>query len=268
MTSPHVEVDLGAPSAHSEVDFEERSSRLETETTRAVAELSKARSHLSRRDASASSVTPHMERLEVLTSSVRRQLSTLAELNKSAARTGTVGPASLRIRVTRFGKHAREFSAFLTEFEAARESYRLLLDTGIRKGIAEVEPGLAQADVDDAMSRAGGLDRVLERARPELKWQVQDLRERNEQLAKLNRDVASLHEMFVELSFLTENQQGLINEIEHNVEEVKSDVKKADGEIIEAHKYQKSARKKKMIIAAIILLILIIIIVVVVLQVT
>lgn len=268
MASAHVEVDLGAPTVSSEADFEDRATRVETDITRAASELDKARALLSHRTPSVSAITPHMDRLESLTSSIRRQLAVLAELNKSAKRSGTVGPSSLQIRVNRFGKHARDFSAFLTDFEAVRESFRLLLDTGIRKGIVEVEPGLRQQDVDDAMSRPGGLDTVLERARPELKWQVQDLRERNSQLAKLNRDVASLHEMFVELSFLAENQQGLINEIEHNVEQVKTDVKKADDEIVEAHQYQKSARKKKLIIAAILLIILIIIIVVVVLQVT
>lgn len=209
-----------------------------------------------------------MDSLDTLTSSVRRDLSSLAALNKATAADRQLGPASLRIRVTRFSAYSKRFSAYLTEFEDAREAYRQVLDKDVRSGLAQVDPSLDSAAVDDAMSRAGGLDAVLQRANPDLKWQVRDILERNSQLTKLNGEVARLHEMFTELSSLTENQQGLINDIETNVEHVKIDVKKADEEILEAHKYQKSARKKKMIIAIILILILIAIAVVVVIVVT
>lgn len=269
----HTEVDLGAATTgtftiDSNQDFEVRSRRLDTAFSVASLQLQKANAALTSDDATPARVAPYVQRLEAATTAIRRDLAQLAEKNKAAANDKTVGSSSLRIRVTRFSKHAKEFSALLTEFENTREAYRLLLDGGIRAGISQVEPGLSAGEVDEAMRREGGLDKVLERARPELKWQVQDLRERNKELAKLNRDVASLHEMFVELSFLTENQQGLINEIEHNVEHVKGDVKKADEEIIEAHRYRKAARKKMIIIAAIILLIIAIVVIVVVLQVT
>lgn len=268
----HTEVNLGAATTgtftvDSNREFEVLSQRLDTELSVASLELQKANTALASDNATPARVAPYVERLETGAGAIRRDLAQLAEKNKAAANDKKVGPSSLRIRVTRFSKHAKEFSTFLTEFESTREAYRLLLDGGIRAGISEVEPGLSAGEVDEAMRKEGGLDKVLERARPELKWQVQDLRERNKSLAKLNREVASLHEMFVEMSFLTENQQGLINDIEHNVEQVKGDVKLADEEITEAHRYRKAARKKQMIIAAILLLIIIIIIVVVVVMV-
>ena len=268
--SPHVEVDLGAapPAPASEGAFEARSSRLDAHLTRLSGALATAQTLLSRRDAPPATLTPHMDALHALTSSVRRDLAALAAQNRAAAADPALGPATLRIRVTRFASLAARFSAFLTEYEAARESYRLVLDADVRQGLAHVDPALDSAAVDRAMSRAAGMEAVLERASPQLKWQVRDIRERNSQLVKLNAEVATLHEMFTELSFLTENQQGLINDIEVNVKQVKGDVKRADEEIVEAEKYQTSARKKKMIIFILLAIILIIIAVVIVIVVT
>ncbi|CDF39677.1 containing a SNARE domain [Chondrus crispus] len=269
--SPHVELDLGAalPGASpSESAFETRTSRLDADLTHLARSLSASQTLLSRPDAAPAALTPHMDALHALAASVRRDLAALAAQNSAAAADPASGPATVRIRVARFEALSKRFSAFLTDYEAAREAYRLVLHNDVRQGLADLDPALDSAAVDHAMTRPAGMDAVLERASPDLKWQVRDIRERNSQLVKLNADVATLHDMFTELSFLTENQQGLINDIELNVQHVKGDVKRADDEIVEAHKYQTSARKKKMIIFILLAIILIIIAVVIVIVVT
>lgn len=119
--------------------------------------------------------------------------------------------------------------------------------------------------MDDAL-RKGELETVL--GTSDKRFQIEDLRERNQQLQGLAKSVNGLRELFIEMGFLTENQQTLINEIEHNVEGVKKDVAHAEDEIVAAVRYKKKVTKKKMIIAAIILVIIAVIIIVIVLQVT
>lgn len=263
----HTEVDLGlaTPPAGEdpEEDFDQRSGELETDLAALDRDLRKLNHLLSMPSVSATT-NAHMAALETRVSATRGRLAALAEDNKRVAKAASLGPASMRIRVTRFGKLAADFTTFLQQFEAARDAFRERIGDGIVQEVQNMGLG-DRAEVDEAV-REGSLEELLLKASPEMRYQVEDLRERNKAFEKLNRDVAQLHEMFVEMSYLTENQQTLINEIEHNVEEVQRDVEKADEEIVEARRHQKSANKKKMIIAAIAIALLIIMIVVLITQ--
>lgn len=203
-------------------------------------------------NASPSTVTPHIATIESQVTTLRSSISTLAESNKVAAQSGTTGPSSLAIRVNRFGKLARDFSNTLSRFEDAREKFRGVLDESVRTGVGKL--GLNDSEVAEAMT-GGKIEGVLEKVSPELRWQVEDVRARNKELEKLNAKVAGLHGLFMELNLLTEAQQGLINEIEENVDGAKNDVEKAEEEIIVARRHQKSARKKMVLIAIILLII-------------
>lgn len=267
-SAPFVEIDLGEPSSQHDpmADFEERTSHLEQEISTLEHDLRKL-SHLLSLPKTTASASTHATAIEARITTTRSALASLAEDNKRAAKSADLGPASLRIRVTRFAKLTADFTAFLQRFETARDRFREQLGQALADDVHGLGLGASKGEVDDAV-REGQLERVLQKASPELRFQVEELRERNKAFAKLNRDVVQLHEMFVELSLLTEKQQTLINDIEHNVEQVQHDVEKADEEIIEARRHQKSANKKKLMIAAIIAIILIIVIVVLIVQLT
>lgn len=272
MAKLHTEIDLGLPSDTTPApdlmdEFERLSSQIENDIDTASESLAHLYTLFSS-NASASTITVPFERLENLVSIIRTQLAALAERNNAAKTSPNIGPASMKIRVNRFGKLAREFSDFLAKFEELREKFRYLLHDGIRRQVIELDPKLREADVDEAMRYQRKMDAVLERSSPEQRYQVDDLRARNRQLAKLNRDVAQLHEMFVELSFLTESQQTLINDVEANIKDTREDVEKADDELIIAKKIQSKIRTKQLIIAAIIFVILLVIILIIILQIT
>lgn len=249
-----IDLESGDPSADLD-DFDTRTSAIEREIDSIYAVLSK----LPRDPA------PSFERAERTAASVRQQLALLAEQNRALARTRSLGVATLRIRVTRFGKLARDFANAVSALEAARERHRSAVAARIVDDVVAVDPALGRATVDDAL-RKGELETVL--GTSDKRFQIEDLRERNQQLQGLAKSVNGLRELFIEMGFLTENQQTLINEIEHNVEGVKKDVAHAEDEIVAAVRYKKKVTKKKMIIAAIILVIIAVIIIVIVLQVT
>lgn len=231
-------------------DFEERSAMVEKHIDKALHILRKLNVLLTAQ-ASVSTISPQVQNVETLISVVRNQLFVSAQRNKSAAASGNVAPVSLSVCVERCGKLARKFSGLLAEFEKSRDRFRDALDEGIRVDLEKLNPSLNEADIDDAIRKEWKLEAVLEKAGPELLHQVESLRERHEQLSKLNREVAQLYEVFVELSFLTERQQSLINSVERNIERVESRVAKADNEVVDARQCQKCARRRVALIAAI-----------------
>lgn len=267
--APHVHIDLGDPTSPTNTetaDFERRAGDIQQNLSTLDNDL-KRLNHLLTLSKKTFIHSSHLSAIETRITSTRSQLTLLAAENKRVAKAGTLGPSSLRIRVTRFSKLTADFTAFLKQFETSSGHIREQIGQGIADDVRELGLGQSNGDVVQAVEQ-GRLEPVLERASPEIRFQVQELRERNQAFAQLNRDVANLHEMFVELSFLAENQQSLINDIEHNIEDTKGNVGKADEEIIEARRHQKSATKKKLIIAAIIAIILLILIVVLVVALT
>mmetsp|Transcript_26624 Transcript_26624/g.103574 ORF Transcript_26624/g.103574 Transcript_26624/m.103574 type:complete len:110 (+) Transcript_26624:722-1051(+) len=89
----------------------------------------------------------------------------------------------------------------------------------------------------------------------ELAQRVEELQERNTALQSLEQDVVQLHQMFMDMQILVENQGELLNQIDYNVQKTKHNAEVAVEEIEEARRLQLSARKKKMCIIIIVVII-------------
>jgi SNARE domain/Syntaxin len=115
--------------------------------------------------------------------------------------------------------------------------------------VMRANPGMTPREADDAMAAGDrGLDSVMYADRAdttELRYQVEDIKNRNAEIHKLTRNMAELNTMFVDMSILVEGQQELLNNIEYNVEEVQETTKAAAEELVGARKYQKAKNRKK-----------------------
>lgn len=255
MPKEHIGIDLGVGYAgriesYFMEDFEERYALVKIHLDNALHILQQLNVLLASQT-SVSTISPHVQNIETVISAIRSQLFILAQRNKSAAANGEIGSASLITCVNKCCMLGGKFSGLLADFEESRDRFRDALDEEIRADLENLHPSLDETDIDEAMRKEWKMEAILQKGRPELLHQVDDLRERNNQLSKLNREVAKVHGIFAELSFLTERQQSLINDVQHNVELVKTRVAKADDDSVEARRHQKLARTRIAIIAAI-----------------
>lgn len=76
--------------------------------------------------------------------------------------------------------------------------------------------------------------------------QVSLLQNRNNELRELNtltNEIEEIHDIFIDLSFLVNEQGETIDNIQTNVEETKQNTSSANTQLIKAKKYQKRKRK-------------------------
>lgn len=187
---------------------------------------------------------------------VRKRLKRIAGENKELSEKKSGVPSSLRIRVSRYTKLGKDFMAVTSKLEATREAHKEAVTGTMKQEILAVNPSVSETQVDRALESGSGLESVLESGNSNLRYQIEDLQSRNRDIQKLSKSIVDLHQMFTDMGILVEGQQELINNIEYNVEQVKTDTKKGAEELVVARKHQKSARKKKMCICIIITIVL------------
>eukprot|EP00177_Eucheuma_denticulatum_P002104 GFKZ01003756.1.p1 GENE.GFKZ01003756.1~~GFKZ01003756.1.p1 ORF type:complete len:349 (+),score=73.66 GFKZ01003756.1:327-1373(+) len=198
-----------------------------------------------------------LDQVEKKLDAVRKRLKRMASDNKDLAAAGTLVPASLKIRVSRYTKLGKDFMAVTEEVQMVREEHKKVVTRAVKNDILHANPAVSEATVDRALETGEGLDAVLQPNTVALGYQLEDLRSRNDAIQKLSKNIVDLHQMFTDMSILVEGQQELINDIEYNVKEVKADTKKAAEELVIARKHQKSARKKKMCICVLVIIIIV-----------
>eukprot|EP00958_Prasinococcus_capsulatus_P025946 scaffold4501_cov395-Prasinococcus_capsulatus_cf.AAC.19 len=82
---------------------------------------------------------------------------------------------------------------------------------------------------------------------------VEEIRERHEAVMELERGLAELNQMFLDLASLVEHQGDMIDNIGHSVATAKEYTEQGVVALEQAHEYQKSARKKTCCIMMIVL---------------
>mmetsp|Transcript_4976 Transcript_4976/g.18024 ORF Transcript_4976/g.18024 Transcript_4976/m.18024 type:complete len:332 (+) Transcript_4976:228-1223(+) len=157
-----------------------------------------------------------------------------------------------------------DFSRLRTEFE---EDYKEVVEQRIYtvtgRGATEeeldrmIETGESEQIFQKAMLEQGrGTMQVMET--------VEEIRERHEAVMELERGLAELNQMFLDLASLVEHQGDMIDNIGHSVATAKEYTEQGVVALEQAHEYQKSARKKTCCIMMIVLGIGVVIVVVVV----
>lgn len=180
---------------------------------------------------------------------VRRRLKRIAGENRDFRRDHARRTAATRARVVQYKHMGDRFLAVTKDLEAVRGRHRDALARSVRADVMAANPALTERDADAAMA-AGGTRlesaMVPDRAdTADLRYQVEDVKNRNAEIAKLGKNMADLNAMFVDMGILVDGQQELLNNIEYNVEEVKDTTQKATEELVLARKHQKSKKKKK-----------------------
>lgn len=180
--------------------------------------------------------------------------------------------ADLRIQKTQHSTLSRKFIAVMTEYNSTQNDYRdrckariqrQLEITGKQVDDQELESMLENSDGSPAIF-TGGIIMDTQQT----KQALNDIEARHNDIIKLENSIRELHDMFMDMAMMVEQQGEMVNQIEYNVANASDYVEQAKIETKKAVHYQSSARRKKIILIVILLVLLAVIAIVIATQVT
>ncbi|XP_050503204.1 syntaxin-1A isoform X4 [Diabrotica virgifera virgifera] len=176
--------------------------------------------------------------------------------------------ADLRIRKTQHSTLSRKFVEVMTEYNRTQTDYRERCKGRIQR----------QLEITGRQTTNEELEEMLEQGNPavftqgiimetqQAKQTLADIEARHADIIKLENSIRELHDMFMDMAMLVENQGELVDRVEYNVGTTQDHVMLGRKELKDAEGYQTKARKKKIFI--IICLVVALIILIIILSVT
>ncbi|XP_012154569.1 syntaxin 1A isoform X4 [Megachile rotundata] len=170
--------------------------------------------------------------------------------------------ADLRIRKTQHSTLSRKFVEVMTEYNRTQTDYRERCKGRIQR----------QLEITGRTTTNEELEEMLEQGNPavftqgiimetqQAKQTLADIEARHADIIKLENSIRELHDMFMDMAMLVENQGEMIDRIEYHVEHAVDYVQTATQDTKKALKYQSKARRKLMFIVICLTIALIILI--------
>uniref|UniRef100_A0A8D8TYB9 Syntaxin-1A n=1 Tax=Cacopsylla melanoneura TaxID=428564 RepID=A0A8D8TYB9_9HEMI len=156
--------------------------------------------------------------------------------------------ADLRIRKTQHSTLSRKFVEVMTEYNRTQTDYRERCKGRIQRQL-EITGRTTTNDELEAMLDTGNpavFTQGIIMETQQAKQTLADIEARHADIIKLENSIRELHDMFMDMAMLVENQGELIDNIEFHVTSAKDQVTTARGELVIAEEYQTKARKKKL----------------------
>ncbi|XP_051242121.1 syntaxin-3 isoform X1 [Dicentrarchus labrax] len=192
--------------------------------------------------------------LEALTNEIKKSANNARNKLKTIERqlesnTDERASADLRIRKSQHAILAKKFVEVMTKYNEAQVDFR-----DKSKGrIARQLEITGKATTDDELEEMleGGNSAVFTAGIMDSKINQQALNEieaRHKDIMRLESSIKELHDMFVDIAMLVENQGGMIDRIESNMDQSVGFVERAVADTKKAAKFQQEARRKQMMI--------------------
>ncbi|XP_026159693.1 syntaxin-3 [Mastacembelus armatus] len=192
--------------------------------------------------------------VEVLTNDIKKSANNARQKLKSIehqleSNTDERASADLRIRKSQHAILAKKFVEVMTKYNEAQVDFR---DKSKGRIARQLEiTGKATTDEELEEMLEGGNSAVFTAGITDSKINQQALNEieaRHKDIMRLESSIKELHDMFVDIAMLVENQGGMIDRIESNMDQSVGFVERAVADTKKAAKFQQEARRKQMMI--------------------
>ncbi|XP_059199441.1 syntaxin-3 [Centropristis striata] len=192
--------------------------------------------------------------VEALTNEIKKSANNARNKLKSIERqlesnTDDRASADLRIRKSQQAILAKRFVEVMTKYNEAQVDFR---DKSKGRIARQLEiTGKATTDEELEEMLEGGNSAVFAAGITDSKINQQALNEieaRHKDIMRLESSIKELHDMFVDIAMLVENQGGMIDRIESNMDQSVGFVERAVADTKKAAKFQQEARRKQMMI--------------------
>lgn len=199
--------------------------------------------------------------LEQLTTEIKKRANNvrnkLKSMEKHIEDDEVRSSADLRIRKSQHSVLSRKFVEVMTKYNEAQVDFRerskgriqrQLEITGKKTTDEELEEMLESGN--PAIFTSGIIDSQIS------KQALSEIEGRHKDIVRLESSIKELHDMFMDIAMLVENQGEMLDNIELNVMHTVDHVEKARDETKRAMKYQGQARKKLIIIIVVVVVLL------------
>ncbi|KAI0208792.1 Syntaxin [Lamellibrachia satsuma] len=169
--------------------------------------------------------------------------------------------ADLRIRKTQHATLSRKFVEVMNDYNACQIDYRERCKGRIQRQLEITGRTTTNDELEDMLESGNpaiftqGIIMETQQAKQSLK----DIEARHNDIIKLENSIRELHDMFMDMAMLVEQQGEMIDRIEYNVEHAVDYIETAKADTKKAVKYQSKARRKKFLIAICVVILLVVI---------
>jgi len=143
-----------------------------------------------------------------------------------------------------------KFAEVLKETQTAQIDYKAAVKQKMGRQVKIMDPSLTPDQVEDICNDPDGADKLMQNklmgmGHVKLKNAVSDIQDKHKDILKLERSVQTIHQMFVDMAMLVQQQGEMLDNIELNVQEAVDYVKKANKQLDKAKKQHIKSRKWK-----------------------
>ncbi|XP_061756017.1 syntaxin-3-like isoform X4 [Nerophis ophidion] len=157
--------------------------------------------------------------------------------------------ADIRIRKSQHAVLSRKFVEVMTKYNEAQVDFRERSKGRIQRQLEITGKATTDEELEEmlesgnaAVFTAGIVDSGIS------KQALSEIEARHKDIVRLESSIKELHDMFVDIAMLVENQGGMIDRIESNMDQSVGFVERAVADTKKAAKFQQEARRKKMMI--------------------
>ncbi|XP_034080343.1 syntaxin-3-like [Gymnodraco acuticeps] len=201
----------------------------------------------------ASSEQKTQDEVEAVTNGIKKSANNarnkLKSIEGQLEKADEKASADVRIRKSQHAILAKKFVEVMTRYNEAQMDFR---DKSKGRIARQLEiTGTATTDEELEAMLEGGNSAVFSAGIMESKITQQALNEieaRHKDIMRLESSIKELHDMFVDIAMLVENQGGMIDRIESNMDQSVGFVERAVADTKKAAKFQQEARRKQMMI--------------------
>ncbi|XP_051925484.1 syntaxin 3b isoform X5 [Hippocampus zosterae] len=167
--------------------------------------------------------------------------------------------ADMRIRKSQHAVLSRKFVEVMTKYNEAQVDFRERSKGRIQRQLEITGKATTDEELEEmlesgnaAVFTAGIVDSGIS------KQALSEIEARHKDIVRLESSIKELHDMFVDIAMLVENQGGMIDRIESNMDQSVGFVERAVADTKKAAKFQQEARRKMIIIGVICAVVIII----------
>lgn len=192
-----------------------------------------------------------------------KDITSIEDLTVASAREG---PAYMRIKVLQYTTMLKMFSDIMQEYNSSMLRYHEKCLLLLQQQKALTRKHITSEELDELLNSQETnlfIDNFLQDSES-AKQQLSEIQDRHKEIIKVEKSIAEIRDMFMEMAFLIEKQGEQLNSVEYfagttvdNVDSGRIDLKKANQR---SHRYRKKKIKIAIILSVIIILFLLILI--------
>ncbi|KAG7462048.1 hypothetical protein MATL_G00198400 [Megalops atlanticus] len=199
--------------------------------------------------------------LEALTNDIKKLANNVRNKLKSIERNLETSEervsADMRIRKSQHAVLSRKFVEVMTKYNEAQVDFRERSKGRIQRQLEITGKATTDEELEEmlesgnaAVFTAGIVDSGIS------KQALSEIEARHKDIVRLESSIKELHDMFVDIAMLVENQGDIVDNIESQVSKTEDHIAVAKAETKKAVRYQSKARKKVVILVIVVVVLL------------